>query len=237
MLRDLLKCDLLKCELLRRELVRCELVGRELLGLRPGVRRRMLTLLATLVSLAAIAGCWSQHEVMRDDGRSTLAVDSTSAAAVSVSRMTGVEAGPPGAAPTFSWIDDDSTVHSLRDYRGRVVLVNFWATWCGPCKYELPDLVKIDSEFSDDQLVILGVNISERPPQGVSVVDQVAKFARNMKLTYRLIIGTQDVAEAYGGIKAIPTTFIIDRNGRIATRLVGRKDTTAFRKAIRAAMR
>jgi cytochrome c biogenesis protein CcmG/thiol:disulfide interchange protein DsbE len=118
-------------------------------------------------------------------------------------------------APDFSLKDPDGKVVRLADYRGKVVLLNFWATWCGPCKIEMPWFIEFERRYKDRGFAVIGVSMDE---EGWPVVKP---FITNMAVNYRVVQGDDTTAELYGGVEALPTSFLIDREGRIAQTLVG----------------
>jgi peroxiredoxin len=123
-------------------------------------------------------------------------------------------------APDFSLKDADGKVVHLSDYRGKVVLLDFWATWCGPCKIEIPWFIDFQKQHREG-FAVLGVSMDD---EGWEVVKP---FLAKEKVNYRVLIGNDKTSESYGGIDALPTTFLIDREGRIASvhvGLVNRKD-------------
>ncbi len=162
----------------------------------------------------------------------TSATSGATAPAPSVAKVVSVEPAAGEMAPNFTWQGADGKTHSLAEMKGKVVLLNFWATWCPPCRHELPDIVKIRTELADKGLVVLGVNVAEQPPAGTDVTEHVAKFAASNGLDYPLVIANDDMISSYGGIEAVPTTFIIDRNGKIVQKLVGGRDLATFRSAV-----
>lgn len=103
---------------------------------------------------------------------------------------------------------------SLASLRGKVVIVNFWATWCPPCREEIPDLIALQSKYKD-QLQIIGVSQDEAPPS------TVAQFAAEHGMNYPVVMDTPEIERLFTNIHALPTSFIIDRDGRIAQRHVG----------------
>jgi thiol-disulfide isomerase/thioredoxin len=153
----------------------------------------------------------------------------------SVGSLTSVSAADGDLAPDFAW-SDASGEHKLSDYRGRVVLINFWGTWCPPCRRELPSLVKIREELGRVKFEIIGVNVGEQPRGELTVEQHVASFASTNSIRYPLVIADENLANAYGGIEVVPTTFIVDGNGKIVERIQGSRDEAGFRDLIQKAM-
>jgi peroxiredoxin len=125
------------------------------------------------------------------------------------------------AAPDFTLKDADGKTVKLSDYKGKVVLLDFFATWCGPCKIEIPWFVDFERTHKDKGFSVLGVSMDD---EGWEVVKP---FIQGLSVNYRVVIGNDFTAQAYGGVDALPTTFLIDREGRIAAvhvGLAGKKD-------------
>ncbi len=117
-------------------------------------------------------------------------------------------------APDFQLSNLDGQSVSLSDFRGRPVLVNFWATWCGPCRYEMPFLQRIHEEQAANGLVVLGVNLGESPAE-------IREFMADFGLSFTMLLDSrQDVALTYN-VRGIPTTLLIDEDGVIRYRKVG----------------
>jgi cytochrome c biogenesis protein CcmG/thiol:disulfide interchange protein DsbE len=119
------------------------------------------------------------------------------------------------AAPDFSLKDSDGKTVRLSDYKGKVVLLDFWATWCGPCKIEIPWLKEFQRKFRDKGFEVIGVSMDE---EGWQVVKP---FVTELAINYRVVIGDDSTAQLYGGVDALPTAFVIDREGKIAAVHVG----------------
>lgn len=161
-----------------------------------------------------------------------------SGAVANVSQLKSVQKKGGKMAANFTWMGSDGKEHSLEEYQGKVVLVNFWGTWCPPCRRELPDLVKLRNELGPKGFEIIGINVNEQAPGGGSVIDHVNSFAQKNGLAYPLVIADdeQTLESAYGGIRGVPTTFVVNRNGEIINTMVGGRDEATFRKAIEAAL-
>ena len=116
--------------------------------------------------------------------------------------------------PEFTLTDLDGKKMSSTDWHGKVVLLNFWATWCGPCRAEIPDLVALQNKYRDE-LVIIGISEDEGP------VDLVRKFAAQYKVNYPVAMTTPEIEKLFPGISALPTTFMLDKSGKVAQKHVG----------------
>ncbi len=124
-------------------------------------------------------------------------------------------------APDFGLKDSNGKTVRLSDYRGKVVLLNFWATWCGPCKIEIPWFMEFEQKHKDQGFAVLGVAMDD------DGWDVVKPYLERQRVNYRVLMGTPELADLYGGVESLPTTFLIDREGRIATvhiGLVGKRD-------------
>ncbi|HRR95494.1 MAG TPA: TlpA disulfide reductase family protein [Candidatus Ratteibacteria bacterium] len=117
-------------------------------------------------------------------------------------------------APVFSLKTVNNEIINLSDYKGKVVIVNFFATWCPPCKREIPDFVKFYNENKDKGIVVIGICVGSKE-------QDIKKLIEEYKISYPVCISDGKVENAYGGINAVPTTFIIDRNGFIFTKQIG----------------
>jgi peroxiredoxin len=116
----------------------------------------------------------------------------------------------------FTMKDAEGRDIRLSDYRGKVVLLNFWATWCGPCRVEIPEFVEVYKEYRDRGFEILGVLSQDEPSR-----DDLQAFASSYKMNYPLFRANEDFENAHGPIWALPTTYIIDRQGTICTKHMG----------------
>ncbi len=129
-------------------------------------------------------------------------------------------------APDFALQDAKGQTVHLSDFEGKLIILNFWATWCGPCRTEIPGFVRLYSTYRDKGLVIVGVSVDQNGWQVVK------PFINQFKINYPVLMANQQVVMDYGGIQAIPTTFIINQQGEIVERIVGLRPETYFENRI-----
>jgi thiol-disulfide isomerase/thioredoxin len=122
--------------------------------------------------------------------------------------------GDKTKAPEFTLTTTDGKLLSLADYKGKVVIIDFWATWCGPCRRGIPDLIEIQKEYGKD-VVIIGISLD------TDTKKNVIPFMQKIGINYPVAYGTMEVTQQYGGVEAIPTSFIVNKNGEIVDRHVG----------------
>ena len=130
-------------------------------------------------------------------------------------------------APDFTLKDADGKAVKLSDYKGKVVLLDFWATWCGPCKIEIPWFMELQRQHKDKGFEVLGVAMDDEGWEAVK------PFLAELKINYRVMIGNDATAQAYGGVDALPTTFLIDRGGKIAAVHVGLTSKKDFEDGVK----
>jgi peroxiredoxin len=135
-------------------------------------------------------------------------------------------------APDFQLKGLDGRTLRLSELRGKAVLLNFWATWCPPCKIEIPWFVELQKQYGPQGLEIVGVAMDEGHPR-----DAIARFAQDMGVNYTMLLGDDKVADAYGGVEALPTTFYIGRDGKVVSRVFGLVSHRDVEENIRAALK
>jgi len=154
------------------------------------------------------------------------AVDSAGSA---VSANEAAFAGVPSEwklAPDFTLASTDGKKIKLSNFRGKVVVLDFWATWCPPCKAEIPDFIKLYSKYKDDGFQMLGVSLDQ------GGLKDVVPFIKDYGINYPVVLGTEEIVSAYGGIRGIPTTFVIDKKGYVRDEFEGYRPAPVFEKDI-----
>jgi thiol-disulfide isomerase/thioredoxin len=188
--------------------------------------RKGLILLAGV--LAVVVAGYAVHRAMMT-ARPIVAAGGTAQAAAPA------ETGPPvirfvehpEAAPAFQARDLSGKMVSTADWKGKVVLLNFWATWCPPCRAEIPELIRLQEQYKD-RLQIIGVSEDEDPPA------KVEQFAERVGINYPVVMATPEIEKAYGGIVALPTSFVIDSQGRVETKHQGLYSQKVYNREVRA---
>ena len=135
-------------------------------------------------------------------------------------RAAAVEIGSP--APSWKLTDMAGKPISSADFKGKVVVVDFWATWCPPCVGEIPGYVELQKKYGDQGLVFVGLSVDQAGP------DVVNKFIADHHVNYDIALADDKTASAFGGFEAIPTTFVIDRTGHIANMKTGAMPAAEF---------
>lgn len=180
----------------------------------------MMRLTALLMALAIVAGCAdpSDQERPRIDSMASAEVD-----------LPPPELPPEDSlqmAPAFALPSLEGDTLRLEDVRGQVALVNFWATWCAPCRVETPDLVELYETLHDDGFTVVGIAMDR------GGADIVQPFVDEYEVPYPVVLGDDAVAAAFDDVYGLPTTFVLDRQGRVVRRILGRVDPVALRSLV-----
>ena len=141
------------------------------------------------------------------------------------------DAPRPKKAPEWTLKDVDGKPVSLSQFRGKVVVLDFWATWCPPCLTEIPGYIALQRKYAGDGLVVVGVSVDTDGPAPVK------KFAQAKGINYTIVMADDTIQDLYGPLQGYPTTFIIDRDGLIRSSKLGRKPAAQFEKAVLSVLR
>jgi thiol-disulfide isomerase/thioredoxin len=197
----------------------------------PSSKLRLAAIAATVMSLLAISVpfVW-QHDVEAEPVIEDLVASHETEAAAIEGEQTGAAcmANAKPAKLDFTIKDLDGKDVSLTSFKGKVILLNFWATWCGPCKAEIPGFVELQNAYKND-LVVVGYSVDDKP-------DQARAFANEFKMNYPILLGDgrEDVQDSYGPIWGIPASFIISRDGKVCKKHLGIAPKAVFEKEIKA---
>ena len=117
-------------------------------------------------------------------------------------------------APGFSFVDTKGKRISLADYKGKIVIIDFWATWCPPCRRGIPDLIEIQKQYKG-KVTVIGISLD------TDTKKDVVPFMKNIGINYPVVYANAQVVQDYGNVEAIPTSFIIDKEGKIVNQHIG----------------
>ena len=134
---------------------------------------------------------------------------------------------PGNAAPEFTVTDIDGKKLALSDYKGKVVLLDFWATWCTPCRAEIPHFVEMQQKYGPQGFQVVGISMDDD-------AKPVKEFYRQFNMNYPVAVGDDKLAQSFGGVLGLPVNFIIDREGRIHAKYLGATDVSVIDKAVSA---
>ena len=183
---------------------------------------RLLSTFA-VIALLAFTACQPRETA------ETAAAEPSAPATAAAQNLPGLPVIEP--APEWTLTDLDGNPVSSSQFKGKVVVVDFWATWCPPCREEIPGYIALQEKYGKDDLVIVGVSLDRGGPA------VVADFAKKFGINYPLVMGDNSIVDAFGGISAIPTTFLIDRDGNIRDRKIGGMKTADYEKRILAVLK
>jgi cytochrome c biogenesis protein CcmG/thiol:disulfide interchange protein DsbE len=130
-------------------------------------------------------------------------------------------------APDFTLTQLDGKPLQLSSYRGKVILLDFWATWCDPCREEIPHFVELQNKYANQGLQIIGVSMDDS-------IDPVRPFAEQFHMNYPVVMGNAKTGELFGGVLGLPITFLIGRDGHIYNKHIGATKATVFETEIKA---
>jgi len=181
--------------------------------------RRTLLLLAIALVVAAALGLVTSIYALRR-ARAEQAASGPDAKVIRFARN-------PEMAPPFLLHDISGRIVSTADWKGKVVILNFWATWCPPCREEIPELVQLQAKYKD-KLLIVGASEDDDGPQ------KVQQFAQRYGMNYPIVMATRELIDNYGGVPALPTSFIIDPQGRVMMKHTGLYDYEVYEREVRA---
>jgi thiol-disulfide isomerase/thioredoxin len=174
------------------------------------LQKNRLKLVTTILSLAFVT--MVTLLITNNNETSNLNAASESAKVFSIETVT---AGSDSKVADFTFKDGGKTVKFSELTKGKVVFLNFWGTWCPPCRKELPDIARISKEMGGKDFVVIGIAL-ERGDDVAENIKKVADFSAKNDLGYiNFIDSKRELQKVYGGIRAVPTTFIIDKNGKI----------------------
>ena len=206
------------------------------------MRRNSLVLIAVLLILATFAWAgWANWEYRQQAAAKALASAPKGELVPSDADVSAEYHSPliGKTAPAFDLEDMSGKKVSLESYRGKAVLVNFWATWCGPCKIETPWLVELRNKYAAQGFEILGVDTEGDDLKKSDLAGwakdkhEVAKFVDHEKMPYPVLIDGDSISEPYGGLDALPTSFFLDRNGKVVAAQMGLTSESEIENNIR----
>lgn len=172
----------------------------------------------------------SQDVAANESNAASETAEAAPVAAANVFALNSVKPAVAGKAIDFTWIKDGKEMSFSEYTKDKVVLINFWGTWCPPCRAELPDLVSISNELPADKFVMIGIALERNPNNAVQNVQQFCN-ANNIEYL-NFIDATQELAMAYGPIQYVPTTFVIDSDGNKQDTMISKKSKEEFMNVI-----
>ncbi|MFZ1134783.1 MAG: TlpA disulfide reductase family protein [Candidatus Korobacteraceae bacterium] len=134
------------------------------------------------------------------------------------------------SAPNFTVNNIDGKKLSLSDYKGKVVLLDFWATWCTPCRAEIPHFVEMQEKYGPQGFQVIGISMDDD-------AKPVREFYQQYKMNYPVAVGDDKLADRFGGVMGLPVNFVIDREGRIHSKHLGATDVSVFDEEVTALLK
>jgi peroxiredoxin len=185
------------------------------------LKRNLIVILVVVVALGLMA--WSGYQnlqrrraTQKAQPHATLLDQSNQTVQQDVASDEGLPNLRGKKAPAFTLKTQDGRKVSLADYKGKAVLVNFWATWCVPCKLEMPWFVDLHKQYASQGFEILGVDEDDAKDYG-----QIDKFTKKIGVRYPILLGTETTSKAYGGVDVLPTSFYVGRDGKVVEEAAG----------------
>jgi peroxiredoxin len=218
------------------------------------VKRNVVVVLAVIVALGLIAwaGVVNYRKRKAEEAKAKqpvimLTKAGSDPASSAASTSAGGDEPPPfknplenKQAPAFTLKDTDGKKVSLADYKGKAVVVDFWATWCAPCKVEIPWLEKLHDQYASQGLVVLGISEDDLDVDDKAALlkekREIAESAEKLGINYPVLIDDAKVADPYGGVDALPTTFYVDRSGKVVAATIGLVDRDEIEANIKKAL-
>lgn len=145
--------------------------------------------------------------------------------------LNNINNGPDSGPYPPYYLDSQKMKLKLSNYQGKVVVLNFWTTWSQECKKSIPDFIEMKNNYKDEAFELIGIDLDAITQNGVTF-SEVIPFVNKYKINYPIVVGTDKLLNAYGGISTIPTTFVIDKEGNIFEKFEGTQDIKKITKAI-----
>jgi thiol-disulfide isomerase/thioredoxin len=202
-------------------------------GDQPNAKLRLAAMAATVIALLAISVpfVFQDHVDAEPSADAMAPIASHDAVPATLEEQSGAacSADAKAAKLDFTLKDLQGKDVSLSSFKGKVVLLNFWATWCGPCKAEIPSLVELQAQYGKNGFVVVGYSVDDEAPQAKAFVDEY-------KINYPILLGLgrEDVQDAFGPMWGIPASFIISREGKVCQKHMGIAPKAVFEKEIKA---
>ena len=205
------------------------------------IKQNMLLTLFAISGITLLISC-DKDKLNTETAKNTLTnstamvSETTSANTITkVFAISKVSEPTEGKAVDFSWSENGKSKTFAEVTKGKAVLLNFWGTWCPPCRMEIPDLIKVNNELKNKEFVMIGIALERDQSNALKTVQS---FAGTQKMDYyQFIDDTREIVKAYGGINAVPTTYIIDKDGKISETIVGMRDYDGFMSSIKRVMK